>query len=354
VDHVIHALAREMLPSYEDHHKRQRLGMQGPDLAKKRRKQILARAPETPLEQIKEISQSRFEVQSTSSEKIYEINILTYTCTCSDFPRIQLCKHVAATVHFFRGGLGDGLRPQAPNNASASEAEPVVPKSPAQQEGPGNAGNAKTRASMISTANDITCLALEIQEILVIAPANLEMAKSLQMARSQLNAMRLGLNDNDGSWLPEKEQIGPNQLSWPPTATQMGVKCGKKRRGKVDSALTGEHIGAPKRKRTNDDPYGAGEHSGKRTKPNAVSTAANTRAHAAAERPPPASLPTRVPPSPHPVSYAQTPPLHAPAMYPPVHFPAPYSQPGFTFQYPASQPAPSLYPFSSYYTFPPA
>jgi len=88
--------------------------------------------------------------------------------------------------------------------------------------------------------------------------------------------------------------------------------------------------------------------------PDAVSTAANTRARAAAERPPPASLPARVPPSPPPAPYAQTPPLHAPAMYPPVHFPAPYSQPGFTFQYPALQPAPSLYPFSSYYTFPPA
>jgi len=66
-----------MLPSYEDRHKRQKLGMQGPDLAEKRRKQIIARAPETPLEQVKEIGQSRFEVQSTSSEKIYEVNLLT-------------------------------------------------------------------------------------------------------------------------------------------------------------------------------------------------------------------------------------------------------------------------------------
>jgi hypothetical protein len=342
-----------MLPSYEDRHKRQRLGMQGPDLAEKRRKQILARAPETPQEQIKEIGQSRFEVQSTSSEKTYEINLLTYTCTCSDFPRIQLCKHVAATVHFFGGELEDGLRPRAPDNAS--DAEPVVPKSPAQQDG--NAGNAKTCVSMISTANDIVRLAQEIQEMLVIAPANPEMAKSLQMARSQLNAVRLSLNDNDGSRLPEKEQIAPNQLSWPPTAARMGVKRGEKRRGKVDSALTGEHIGVPKRKRANSDPYGAGEHSGKRAKPDAVSIAANTRARAAAERPPPASLPPRVPPSPHPprpAPYTQTPPFHAPAMYPPVHFPAPYSQPSFTFQYPASQPAPSsLYPFSSYYTFPP-
>jgi hypothetical protein len=56
----------------------------------------------------------------------------------------------------------------------------------------------------------------------------------------------------------------------------MGVKRGEKRRGKVDSGLTAEHIGIPKRKRPIDDPYGAGEHSGKRAKPNAVLAAANT------------------------------------------------------------------------------
>jgi hypothetical protein len=335
------------------------LGMQGPDLAEKRRKQILARAPETPLERIKEIDESRFEVQSTSSEKTYEINLLTYTCTCSDFPRIQLCKHIAATVHFFRGGLEGELGPRAPDNASASEAEPDVPKSPAQQDG--SAGNAKTRASVISTANEIVRLA---QEILVIAPADPEMVKSLQMARSQLNAVRLSLNDNNGSRLPEKEQIAPNQLSWPPTAARMGVKRGeKRRRGKVDSALTAEHIGVPKRKRVNSDPYGAGEHSGKRAKPDAVSAAANVRARAkvekrAAAEHPPASLPARLPPSPAP--YMQTHPMHAPAMYPPAHFPVPpvpYAQPTYTFQYqyPASQPAPSLYPAPMFspYTFPP-
>jgi hypothetical protein len=70
----------------------------------------------------------------------------------------------------------------------------------------------------------------------------------------------------------------------------MGVKRGEKRWGKVDSGLTAKHIGIPKHKRPIDDPYGAGEHSGKRAKPDAVSAAANTRARAAkekaAERPP--------------------------------------------------------------------
>ena len=79
--------------------------------------------------------------------------------------------------------------------------------------------------------------------------------------------------DDDGSRLPEKENLGPNQLSWPKMATRMGVKRGgRKRKGKVDSALTSQHIGEPNRKRAADnDPYGAGEQSGKRAKPDARS-----------------------------------------------------------------------------------
>ena len=343
-----------MLPAYEDRHKRQILGMQGPDLAEKRRKEILSRAPETPLERIKQIDQSRFEVQSMSSEKKYEVNLLTYVCTCINFPRIQLCKHVAATIHFF-GGL-EGLGPQAPLNASASE---LVPKSSAQPNG--SAGNTKSRASVISIIKDIIRLG---EEFLELAPDDPETVKSLQMTRSQLNAARLSVNDSR-SRLPEKEQIAPNQLSWPPTAARMGVKRGEKRRGKVDSAHTAEHIGVPKRKRPTDDPYGAGEQSGKRAKPDAISSAANARARAAEERKqakasepplraPPASLPTHLSPSAAP--YAQVHPMHAPAMYSHMHFPVPpvpYSQPTYTFQYPVSQPAPSVYPPFSPYTFSP-
>src|SRR6266576_7107700 len=118
------------------------------------------------------------------------------------------------------------------------------------------------------------------------------------------------MNDN-GSCLLEKEQITPNQLSLPSTAARMGVKRGEKRHcGKVDSELTAEHIGVPKRKRPCDDPYGAGEQSGKRAKPDAVSAAANARARAKgkAAEPPPALLPARLSPSPAP--YAQTLPMH--------------------------------------------
>ena len=51
----------------------------------------------------------------------------------------------------------------------------------------------------------------------------------------------------------------------------------KRSQGKVNSALTAQHIGEPNHKRlTNDDPYGAGEQSNKCAKPNARSADANT------------------------------------------------------------------------------
>ena len=292
MDHLIHTLVKEMLPTYEDRHKRQRLGMQGLNLADKRRKEILTRAPETPLDRIKEIDKSHFEIQSARSGKTYQVNLLTYTCTCLDFPRIQLCKHIAATVHFF----GEGLErpehgPQAPVNTS----EPDVPKSPAQTDGGAN-----------SCASRFKSISLEILEMAPGDP-DPEMVKFLKMVQFQLNAVRLSMNDSDnGSRLPEKEKVGPNQLSWPPTAACMGVKRGKKRQGKADSALTAEHIGVPKRKRTNDDPYGAGEDSGKRAKPDAVLAAANAQARAAEEwkalkaaDPPPLECPPLLHRSPH-------------------------------------------------------
>jgi len=83
-------------------------------------------------------------------------------------------------------------------------------------------------------------------------------AKSINLIQSRLNALLLSATEvGDGSHLPEKENIGPNQCSWPKTALKMGVKCGKiRRKGKVDSTLTAQHIGEPNCKRASEyDPY---------------------------------------------------------------------------------------------------
>ena len=60
-------------------------------------------------------------------------------------------------MKMFGGELDEELGPHAPDNASASEQEPDMPKSPTQQDG--STGNAKTCGSVILIVNDIVHLA---------------------------------------------------------------------------------------------------------------------------------------------------------------------------------------------------
>jgi len=177
-------------------------------------------------------------VQSSDSLKVYNIDLVTKVCNCSDFPRIRLCKHLAAVDHFFGGA---DLGPQPPDNTSDD-------KSPAQQDGNANGstngGTDDATASIISAANEIARLS---QELLTKAPSNPRMVKSLNLMRSQLNAFML--MTTEGSRLPEKENIAPNQHTWLEMAVQMGEKRGKKHHaGKVDSTQMAQHIGEHNRK----------------------------------------------------------------------------------------------------------
>ena len=121
-------LMKEFIPDVQHCHKQQSLGMEGPNLAKKRCHQILMHAPKTPVEKIQKINNLHFEVQSLNSNKYYQINLSTITCDCSNYSNISLCKHIAVVVHFFEGAE---LRPQPPDNGTSdssnrtSQIEPV-------------------------------------------------------------------------------------------------------------------------------------------------------------------------------------------------------------------------------------
>jgi hypothetical protein len=273
MDYLIHMFVKEFLPNIEHRHKWQMLGMEGPNLAEKRCRQILKRTPKTPLKRIKKIDDLHFEAQSSNSLKCYQIDLLTITCNCSNFPNISLCKHIVAVVHFFRGA---DLGPQSPRDRSnGSASESGEHESPDQPAGHSTAGD-DTATSVVSAANDSMNL---LQQLITKAPRDPRFAKSINVIRLWLSALVLSvMADENGSQLSEKEYIAPNQHSWPETAAQMGETHRKKRtHGKVDSALMAQHIGEPNRKRTtNDDLYGAGEQSSKRAKPDARSATANT------------------------------------------------------------------------------
>jgi hypothetical protein len=322
------------------------------------------RAPETPIAKIQKINDLHFEVKLSTSNKTYQINLDTTTCSCSDFPRIHLCKHIVAVAHFFGGA---DLGPRPPGNAGASEL--VVRESPDQQDGSVGSTDDGATASVLSAANDIIGLS---QVLISNMPCDPRIARSLNSIQSRLSALVPSvMAAGNGSHLPEKESIGPNQHTWPETAAQMGVKRGNKPRekGKVDSMLMAQHISEPNCKcPTDNDPYGAGEQSGKRAKPDVHSAAANIQARAAAEEraakaEPPLTQP--LPPSQLPLL---TQPLPLASLPLPVSLPscisfAPYTYNPYNYQFhhPLSQPmyshsqgspsAPPYYPVFSTYSY---
>src|SRR5260370_21367994 len=231
MDHLIHTLVTQYLPHMEICHKRQERGMEGTNLAETCHRQILIHAPETPVEKIQKNDDLHFDVQSSNSNIIYQVNFGTTTCSCSDFPHVCLCKHIVVVLHFF-GGADPG--PQPPVNVGMSS-------SPVQQDG--STAHMDDSAA-VSVIKDIFRLS---QELISKGPSDPGIANSLNSLKSIRSGLRELLN---GSPLPEKENIAPNQHSCPETAMQTGVKHVNKRpNGKVDSTLIAQHIGQPNLKR---------------------------------------------------------------------------------------------------------
>ena len=116
-DHLVNILVKEMLLRYENRCHRQERQFEGTDLAKKQRKEICARSPEISNDSIKCLGNGRFYVRSAADlVKMYLVNLskdrtsdmsTMYliengkdSCDCPDWPRVRLCKHIAAVAHF--------------------------------------------------------------------------------------------------------------------------------------------------------------------------------------------------------------------------------------------------------------
>jgi hypothetical protein len=69
------------------------------------------------------------------------------------FPLYPTVQAHSGTIHFFEERLEGVLKPQAPDNAGASELVELVPKPSAQQDG--STSNTKSHAFVISIAKDI-------------------------------------------------------------------------------------------------------------------------------------------------------------------------------------------------------
>lgn len=281
IDLLIHTLVKEVRPDIEDHHKWQ-LIMKCDNLAGQCWHTILAHAPETTWDYITQLEDMCFQVCSSNKEIFYEVDSLNTHCTCLDFPCIEFCNHIASVEHYF--GVGKSPAPGNPSSLPSSQLSALLSNAKNRNTASNAPYQENSSASLIYATNDIIALS---QELLIQMPKPDDVSKklddvsntvkSLHSVRTHLAAVVTSATSN-GPQLPEKEQIAPNQHSWPETAQRMGIKWGKKGRGKVDSAHTAQHIGEINRKHNwqHEDPYGAGEQSGKRTKADAQSTAANT------------------------------------------------------------------------------
>ena len=202
-DHLIHTLVTVMLPSYVIHHIHQELGFEGLNLANKWHKELLMQTLEMNTMCVCDLGDNKFTVQSvTNPSQIYAVNLSTQTCNYPDWPKVQLCKHVTAVIHFFRDG---DLQ--------------IVPKA-ALPIWEGSVGPQVTETTTSILENVITISKALLNHSKLSSP---ETTWSLQMAESHLMAIAHCSHPSESPLL-DKEDIPPNEGTWTKTTKQMGAK----------------------------------------------------------------------------------------------------------------------------------
>jgi hypothetical protein len=102
IDHLVHTLVNSMEPDYQAWHRRQIVGLEGPNLIGQQCQEILASAKEISHDSIQSFDHTQFHVVSQSrSGPFYIVDLNNQSCRCIDFPRINFCKHIAAVYAHF-------------------------------------------------------------------------------------------------------------------------------------------------------------------------------------------------------------------------------------------------------------
>jgi hypothetical protein len=258
-----------MEPYYQNQHARQHVGLEGPNLAGKRRREIMASARNITIDSIQQFDPTQFHVASRSRlGAYYTIDLHCATCDCKDYLRIKFCKHIGAIyVHFPHLSVEDNHSTVSQEAAEAPDKPPCVFR---QEE------------SLQLLTQDISNMSHRLNsEQIDQSSMSLAVLEAIQLAKYSLAAAIASTQGT--SAIPDKEVIAPNQKSWMETAERMGVKrAPKRKRLPEERGLTERSIGVTKGKRIRvySDPYTGGERSGKCAKPDALSAVANARARA--------------------------------------------------------------------------
>jgi len=164
---------------------------------------------------IQDLGGGRFFMQSaTISSQVYLVHLGNKTCDCPDWPRVNLCKHVAAVAHFFGSGAQQLI-----------EAEDVTAKapSPPQEDSP--------------ATEDGSCNDLLVENLIVVSqeflgegvPKDQETTRNLQMLEAHLTAVVHSSRSSESPIL-EKEVLPPNPCEWTKTTDCMGTTQWKRRK----------------------------------------------------------------------------------------------------------------------------
>lgn len=230
-----------MMPEYYEHrHRRQEIGFESRDLAEKHRKAVVASAQTISGNFITPLSDVKFHVVSQSCPgRKYVVDIRAAICDCPDFPRIRLCKHLAAV---------------------------------------------QTRNPHISQPQSSQSIPTQISFQVPPQTAALGSLSGEGLPVHQASISESGTRSDP---LPKRERLFPNANPWLETSQNMHARISPKRRQRPAPALpssTAQHIGPSGKRKSAQypDPYSGREQSGKRAKPDAVSAAANARARSLA------------------------------------------------------------------------
>ena len=158
--------------------------------------------------------------------RTYSVELTKQSCDCPDWPRVQLCKHVAAVAYYF-GNINEVVatvnavprsiepEPEDPRDADADAATPKT----AQPTGGPDAGSDASAASILENVISISRAFLSDR-----VPSSPGTVRSLHVVESHLTAVVRHTRSSE-SPLPDKEAIPPNQHNtWAETAERMGAQ----------------------------------------------------------------------------------------------------------------------------------
>ena len=208
-----------MVPYYQNRHARQIVGLEGPDLAGQRHRQLMTGARGTTHDSIQQFDCTQFHVASESRPGVYyEINLNRLTCNCPDFPRSRFCKHLATiNVYFPHLCKQESGPPSDPEFGGLLDQPERVPT-------PEVRWTSSPQESLQKLMQDIKSLSHQLDDKISdltdeSAPAVMEAIHSVKYS------LMAAIASTQGSRvLPDKEDILPNQNLWTETAERMGTK----------------------------------------------------------------------------------------------------------------------------------